>query len=171
MKNACYCLAFLLLFAACTHAQTEQPIPPAPAAPSSNTSTHPHDTLPSPHQHAAAASDTLPPKKQAVKPTIAFATELHDFGDIKAGSDASYTFRVINTGTTPLTIFSAKGSCGCTQVQATTKPIPPQKTGEVVVSYHADADDSGKFTKLVTVYSNAETKLRRLTIKGNVIPK
>lgn len=105
------------------------------------------------------------------KPQFKFEEEVYDFGNVEAGAEVSHTFRFKNTGKTPLTILSAKGSCGCTKVEANYSPILANKTDQVTAHYHASADGKGKFVKLITIYSNAEPRLKTLTIKGNIIPK
>lgn len=110
-------------------------------------------------------------KAPIVKPTMKFESESHDFGNVTAGSNVSYTFKFKNTGKTPITIYSAKGSCGCTQVVADTKPIKPNETSLVTVTYHASSTGEGKFAKLVTLLSNADVKIKKLSLHGNIVPK
>jgi hypothetical protein len=117
------------------------------------------------------AKTTTVAKKPAVKPTMKFVSESHDFGNVTADSNVTHTFKFKNTGKTPITIFSAKGSCGCTQVVADTKPIKPGETSLITVTYHASASGEGKFTKLITVLSNADIKIKKLSIHGNIMPK
>lgn len=45
---------------------------------------------------------------------IEFEKEIHDFGTLKQGADASTEFVFKNTGSEPLVISNAQGSCGCT---------------------------------------------------------
>jgi len=46
------------------------------------------------------------------------------------------------------------------------RPVPPGQSMDLKVIY--EAEESGRFTKVVTVYSNAETSPVRLRIKGDV---
>ena len=56
-------------------------------------------------------------------------------------------------------------SCGCTKVEYDKRPVPPGQSMDLKVIY--EAEESGRFTKVVTVYSNAETSPVRLRITGN----
>ncbi len=90
----------------------------------------------------------------------------HDFGTIKMGPAATYTFKFKNTGTTPVTILSAKPGCSCTVSNYTKTPILPGQTGEVTATYETK-DRLGAFVKSVTVTLDNNSTYS-LTIKGNV---
>ena len=120
---------------------------------------------------ADSAKTATTKKTPIVKPTMKFESESHDFGNVTANSNVSYSFKFKNTGKTPITIYSAKGSCGCTQVVADSKPIKPNETSLVTVTYHASSAGEGKFTKLITLLSNADVKIKKLSIHGNIVPK
>ncbi|MDI9865207.1 DUF1573 domain-containing protein [Flectobacillus sp. DC10W] len=101
---------------------------------------------------------------------IKFKTEIHDFGKIEEGTQATYTFEFTNTGTAPVVISNAQPSCGCTTPDWTKEPILPGKTGKVTASFNSTGRP-GAFNKTVTVISNSETPTIALTIKGEVAPK
>ena len=46
--------------------------------------------------------------------TITFESKVIDYGTIPHNSDGDREFKFTNTGTEPLIIKNAKGSCGCT---------------------------------------------------------
>lgn len=85
-----------------------------------------------------------------------------DYGTIAKGSDGVRVFKYTNTGSAPLVINHAKGSCGCTVPSYSKEPLLPGETAEIKVKY--DTNRVGPFTKLVTLTSNdtrnAETKLK-----------
>ena len=100
---------------------------------------------------------------------IEFSKETHDYGTVKYGADGTCTFDFTNTGSEPLIISNAKGSCGCTVPEWPKEPIAPGATGTIKVSY--DTKRPGAISKSVTITSNdaAEpTKVIRIT--GNVLP-
>jgi hypothetical protein len=112
---------------------------------------------------AAPTSPAVPASKAA----ITFDKEVHDYGNVKNGGDGSCVFTFTNTGTEPLMITSAKGSCGCTVPQWPTEPIAPGATGTINVRY--DTMRTGPFEKMVTVMSNASNEPTKvLKIKGVV---
>ncbi len=94
--------------------------------------------------------------------------EVHDYGEIKQGADPYCEFTVKNTGTEPLIISNAKGSCGCTVPEWSREPVMPGKTTVIKVRY--DTNRPGPINKSVTITSNATNEPNlTLRIKGNVI--
>src|SRR3984957_14881322 len=90
---------------------------------------------------------------------------LHNFGKIPQGRPATYTFEIVNTGSTPLRLDNVHASCGCTTPEWSRDPIQPGATAQIRVGYNAFAE--GAFTKTVTIIYNTNlTKL--LTITGEV---
>lgn len=98
-----------------------------------------------------------------------FESETVDYGVIEQGSEPFRVFTFTNTGTEPLIITQAKGSCGCTVPTYPKEPIAPGETGEIKVRY--DTNRLGKFTKRVTLTTNAPEDKTMLTIKGEVLKK
>jgi Protein of unknown function (DUF1573) len=102
-------------------------------------------------------------------PMLSIDKEVHNFGTLEFGADASCIFTVSNTGDQPLIITECKKTCGCTVPECSTDPIPPGKTSEIKITY--DSKKAGVFNKMVKVYSNslggAEKHLR---ITGEVLP-
>ena len=97
---------------------------------------------------------------------ITFEYEIHDYGTIDFAGDGVYAFKFTNTGSEPLVISDAKGSCGCTVPKFPKEPILKGQSNVINVSY--DTKRPGPFTKTVTVTSNAKTPTTVLTIKGVV---
>lgn len=101
---------------------------------------------------------------------IQFDNELHDFGVIKFAGNGTYEFKFKNTGKEPLIITDARGSCGCTvPTYPKNTPVNPGNFQKIKVTY--DTKRPGNFTKTVTVYSNAKTPEKVITIKGFVEPE
>jgi len=102
---------------------------------------------------------------------IKFATDVVNFGKIKAQSENNYAFEFVNTGTEPLLIENAKGSCGCTVPNWPKDPIMPGEKGAIDVVYRPKTRDSeGEDKKTVTVFSNTNPKTTVLTVKAMVSP-
>ena len=98
---------------------------------------------------------------------ISFDKETHDYGVMKQHANGECVFVFTNTGTEPLIISNAKGSCGCTVPSWPREPIAPGATGELKVKY--DTKRIGMINKSVTIQSNAvsnPTKIIR--IKGEI---
>lgn len=82
-----------------------------------------------------------------------------------------YSFKFTNTGTAPLIINQAFGSCGCTIPEYTQDPIKPGEKGSIDVTYNGSGSLPGRFTKTVTVRSNAKNRIVRLVIEGEMTAK
>ncbi len=103
------------------------------------------------------------------KTNVAFATSNHNFGEILQDSKNTYMFEFTNTGTEPLIIEDAKGSCGCTVPVFPKEPIAPGKTGEIEVVY-SPGKQQGAQTKTVTITANTNPITTTLNISANVSP-
>lgn len=101
-------------------------------------------------------------------PQISVDKDVHDYGTIKQGANGTCEFTITNTGSEPLIISRAKGSCGCTVPDWPKEPIMPGTTAVMSVKY--DTKRVGPINKSVTITSNAtgnESKVVR--IKGNIL--
>jgi len=103
-------------------------------------------------------------------PIISFSEKLYDFGVITQGDVVEYTFKFENTGTAPLKIVSARGSCGCTVPKYSKEAIAAGEKGEVFVRFNS-AGKSGMQNKTVTLVTNSTDKTKKqvvLTLRGRV---
>ncbi len=108
---------------------------------------------------------------QTREPHLSFEKQTHDFGTMKEEEGtATYNFKFVNTGNTPLIIQNVRATCGCTSPSWTREPIPPGGDGFVAATYNP-AGRPGAFSKYLYVDSNSEQGSIRLTIKGEVTPK
>ncbi len=114
---------------------------------------------------------TPPTKTQEVisRPTTAvnFAESSHNFGEIMQDSKNTYVFEFTNTGSEPLVIENASGSCGCTVPTYPKEPIAPGATGEIEVVY-SPGKQQGEQTKTVSITANTEPKITTLNISASV---
>lgn len=100
-------------------------------------------------------------------PAINFDKDVHDYGTIKQHANGECEFKFTNTGTAPLIISDAKGSCGCTVPEWPKNPIKPGESAVIKVKY--DTKRVGPINKSVTVTSNASNEgTKTLRIKGTV---
>lgn len=116
-------------------------------------------------QPAANASTPAPPTGPTT--TIKFAEQEYNFGKIKSGEEAEHEYTFTNTGSEPLVISNAKGSCGCTVPQWPKEPIPPGGTGKIKVVFDSKGK-SGPQTKTVTITANTDPPNTIIYIKGEV---
>ena len=110
----------------------------------------------------------VPQTEESSNATIDFVSKVVDYGTIEHNADGARKFVFTNNGTEPLLIKNAKGSCGCTVPTWPREAIAPGATAEIGVKYATNR--VGKFTKTITLTTNASKKPVILTIKGEVNP-
>ena len=124
------------------------------------------------NKKAADAASIDPLKSASTKPkgpltAIDFKESDYDFGNVLQDSENTKVFKFTNTGTEPLIIENAKGSCGCTVPQYPKEPIAPGATGEIKVVYKP-GKQKNKQNKTVTITANTEPPSTVLTITADV---
>ncbi len=111
--------------------------------------------------------DVSAPVAEGPTTKIEFKEKEYDFGKIKQETTNKKIFKFKNTGTEPLTVLNAVGSCGCTIPTFSKEPIAPGKTGEIVVEYKPGSQE-GSQSKSITVTANTEPKTTMLMIRAEV---
>lgn len=93
-------------------------------------------------------------------------SETVELGDLKLGTQITKEVRVTNTGSAPLIISSAVGSCGCTVPEFPKTPIAPGASEVIKINYSVGSVP-GNFNKTVTITSNDKNASRKIfRIKG-----
>jgi hypothetical protein len=108
-------------------------------------------------------------KKSMLGPAIEFKTLEHDFGTIERGGNGTFEFIFTNTGSEPLILSNVRSSCGCTVPEWPKDPIKAGESSVIKVVYNTQ--NTGNFTKSITVTSNAGENPITLVIKGIVVEK
>jgi len=98
---------------------------------------------------------------------FSFKSDEFDFGTIKQGESATYEFVFTNTGSEPLIIAKAEGSCGCTVPIYPKEPIMKGQDATIKVTFNS-AGKMGVQDKTVTITSNAKQNPMVLHMKGIV---
>lgn len=98
-----------------------------------------------------------------------FENEEWDFGTINEGDVVEHSFTFTNTGTEPLIISNAKGSCGCTVPVWPREPIAVGATGTINVKFNSKGKKN-KQHKRVTLTANTTPNQTILRVKGEVTP-
>lgn len=94
--------------------------------------------------------------------SIYFDEEVHDFGEIEEGVQATHVFKFYNNGDEPLIINRVRPSCGCTVSEYTREPVQPGEAGEIHAEYDSN-NRGGNFSTSIRVNSNAGTDVLRIT--------
>lgn len=118
---------------------------------------------PQPPIEAPAPQPPIDMKKTSVK----WANMVHDFGKVKQNSTNKYAFEFTNTGSEPLLITDAKGSCGCTVPEYPKEPIAPGQKATINVEYKPGVQENQQ-EKTVTVTANTEPMQTVLKIRAFV---
>ena len=93
----------------------------------------------------------------------------HDFGTFDFQQAQTTTFTLLNSGTAPLLLTSARADCSCTEAQLPQVPIPPGSTGQVVVTFNGHAR-AGPISRSVMIGTDGDPVTFRLTITGTMLP-
>lgn len=102
--------------------------------------------------------------------TIDFVQTKHDYGKISEDDGVAYhQFEFVNNGDAPLILKKVNTSCGCTTPEWSKAPVAPGQKGTIKVGYNPKGRPN-KFTKSITVLSNAKTPTVVLQISGFVNP-
>lgn len=108
----------------------------------------------------------VPAATKTTGPHLEWENTVVDYGEIKKGADPLRKAVFTNTGTEPLIIMSARGSCGCTVPTWPKEPIMPGEKGVIEIRY--DTQRVGPINKSVSVTTNEGGQESRINLKGNV---
>ncbi len=132
-------------------------------------------TPPAGEFNATYAPTTIPPtpiqpispSETRAKTSIKFAEMSHSFGEVLQDTKNTFVFKFTNTGSEPLIIENATGSCGCTIPTFPKEPIAPGKTGNIEVVY-SPGKQQGEQAKTVTITANTNPIQTILNISAKV---
>ena len=96
-----------------------------------------------------------------------FATDEYNFGTITEGESITYEFKFTSTGSEPVIITKAEGSCGCTVPTYPKEPIGKGQNSVIKVTFNSTGK-MGVQDKTVTLTSNAKQNPMILHLKGTV---
>lgn len=116
---------------------------------------------------AAVTPDAADAAPTGPTTTITWNETEFDFGTIEQNEAVEHSYKFTNTGTEPLIISNAKGSCGCTVPQWPREPIAPGATGSIDVRFDSKGKKN-KQNKKVTITANTEPAQSFLYLKGEV---
>ena len=150
--------------------KNEQPQSNIAATPAPNNVINPITSKPL-NQDQKAQPNTPPPapilSETRTKTNVKFAEVNHNFGKIQQDTKNTKIFTFTNTGSEPLIIENAVGSCGCTVPKFPKEPIKPGATGKIEVVY-SPGKQEGAQTKTVTITANTNPISTTLNISAEV---
>lgn len=127
--------------------------------------------LPTPFSWDTAPSPSVDFEEKHDGPitAIEFVEPEFDFGKVNEGEKVQHVYKYTNTGTEPLIISNAKGSCGCTVPKWDKEPLAPGESAEIVVEFNSK-NKKGKRNQKVTITANTDPIRTFIYLKGEVEP-
>lgn len=86
-------------------------------------------------------------------PRIRFEEEVHELGNVTAGTEIPYVFKIHNIGGEPLIISSVTAHCTCLLSNLKDKFIEPGKSGDLELILNT-TQEKGDIKKQIDLYSN-----------------
>ena len=121
-----------------------------------------------PQDETTAADDSALANEP--KTVMEFDQKVFDFGSIDEGDVVKHSFTFTNTGTNPLIITGAHGTCGCTIPSFPKEPIMPGKKSAIEVEFNSKGKE-GMQHKTVAVTANTTPPQTIINFTANVKPK
>jgi hypothetical protein len=120
---------------------------------------------------SCAGSKVIPPTPtEPVTPKLVFTPLIVEYGTIEQGSDPLRKVNFTNTGSVPILILTAKGSCGCLVPSYDKNPVQPGASSIFEIRY--DTQRIGPFSKKVFIETNEKGNLKyEITVQGTVKDK
>ena len=117
-----------------------------------------------------AAAPTQPGVAAPSGPTtaMAFDESVFNFGSVTEGEIITHTYSFKNTGSEPLIVSDARGTCGCTVPSKPTAPIAPGETGEITVRFDT-RNKVGERQQKVTITANTDPAQTVISLDGTVV--
>lgn len=116
--------------------------------------------------HHAVAQSPATQSEIVEGPVMTFDDLIVDYGAIVQHSEPLRVAKFTNTGTEPLVIKNARGSCGCTVPTWPKQPIMPGESAELEIRY--DTKRTGSINKTVTITTNQAGDPIVLKVKGKI---
>lgn len=100
-------------------------------------------------------------------PIMTLESNTVDYGTIKQHGEPLRTVKFTNTGTEPLVIKNARGSCGCTVPTWPKEPIMPGAEADIEIRYATNR--LGKINKTVKITTNEGGDPHVIKVVGNIL--
>ena len=98
---------------------------------------------------------------------MTFESMAVDYGTVAQNSEPLRLIKFTNTGTDPLVIKNARGSCGCTVPNWPKDPILPGQSSSIEVRY--DTNRVGKINKSITITTNEGDEPHIIQVLGEIL--
>lgn len=120
-------------------------------------------------QEVVGEAKPAEPAEVPSKAKMEFESTTVDYGKIEYNAEPLRLIKFTNTGTEPLVIKNAKGSCGCTVPTWPKEPIAPGQSSTIEVRY--DTKRTGRISKSITITTNEVENTHHIQVIGEIGPK
>lgn len=107
------------------------------------------------------------PVEEKSNAKMTFESMVVDYGTVAQNSEPLRLIKFTNTGTDPLIIKNARGSCGCTVPNWPKDPIMPGQSSSIEVRY--DTNRIGKINKSITITTNEGDEPHVIQVIGEIL--
>jgi len=115
-----------------------------------------------------ATPTEAPAEENQGGPVMTLESDVVDYGTINQHGEPLRVLKFSNTGTEPLVIKNARGSCGCTVPTWPKEPILPGEESTIEIRYATNR--LGKINKKVTLTTNeANGGKQVISVVGNIL--
>ena len=105
------------------------------------------------------------------QPRPAFRELMADVGQLSVGraEKRTVTFECRNVGTEPLVFDHTESMCPCVEVKLPKKPLKPNKTARIRVTFPArDLDDRGVVGNVISIFYNGPSQYTRIRVRAEL---
>lgn len=103
-------------------------------------------------------------KENQSLPALKFTEKFYDAGEIIQGKKIKHEFTFTNTSNENVIILDASGSCGCTVGKYPKRPIKPNETASIRVTYDS-YNQKGYQHKTITITTDSKPEKYYLTLR------
>ena len=111
--------------------------------------------------------DVVEERAEGEGPIMTLESDVVDYGTIEQHGEPLRVLKFSNTGTEPLVIKNARGSCGCTVPTWPKEPIMPGEESEIEVRYATNR--LGKINKTIKITTNQGGDPQVIKVIGKVL--
>lgn len=94
---------------------------------------------------------------------------VYDAGNVAVGEVIKASFKVENTGDSPLVISDVKPTCSCTVSDFPKDPIAPGETGVIKATVDTKNASVGRLQKSIRILANTTPDVTIVTIQAKII--
>jgi len=99
--------------------------------------------------------------------TVSYSKDIFDFGEVNEGEKVIHTFKIKNTGKTPLIITRINNGCTCTEVKYDKKPLKVGEELKMDIEFNSSAR-YGKQYKNIYIYANVVGGVIKFRFTANI---